>query len=163
MGVLQHTPDVEKAINSLVPLIKQGGSICTDYYWKRFRTMFNAKYLFRPLTKRIEKEKLFKFLKNNIEKLLFLSNILGTIPLFGKGLKRIIPVANYTNVFPLNERQILEWALLDTFDMLAPVYDNPQSAKDVKKFLKDSGLVDIEVLHASHLVGRAKKPIGENI
>ena len=163
LGVLQHTPNVEKAFKSLVPLIKPGGSICTDYYWKRFRTLLHSKYLFRPITKRIEKEKLFEFLKNNISRLLLFSNILGSVPIIGKGLKRIVPVANYTNIFPLNEQQILEWALLDTFDMLAPTYDNTQSARTVKRFLKDTGLVDIEVLHSSHLVGRATKPTGENI
>ena len=47
---------------------------------------------------------------------------------------------------------------LDTFDMMSLTYDNPQSAKTVKHFFKNSGLIDIEVLHASHLVGRGRNP-----
>lgn len=37
-----------------------------------------------------------------------------------------LPIASYSGVYPFNERQLTEWALLDTFGMLAPRYDKPQ-------------------------------------
>ena len=84
--------------------------------------------------------------------------MLGCVPLVGRGLKRIVPVADYTGRFPLSDQQLKEWALLDTFDMLAPTYDNPQSAATVREWFEQAGLVEIEVGHWSHLVGRGIKP-----
>jgi len=157
LGVLQHTPDVAKAFFALPPMVREGGHLCTDFYWKRLRTMLNAKYLFRPFTKRMNQAKLFTFLQRYISALLTLSQALGNVPFIGRGLKRIVPVADYTGRYPLSDHQLKEWALLDTFDMLAPTYDNPQSAQTVQRWFEEAGLLDIEVGHWGHLVGRAKK------
>ncbi len=158
LGVLQHTPDVAKAFAALPPMVRGGGHLCTDFYWKRFRTMLHAKYLLRPLTKRVDQPKLFQFLQLWVPTLLAVSQALGRVPLVGLGLKRIVPVADYTGRFPLSDQQLKEWALLDTFDMLAPTYDNPQSAATVQEWFELAGLVEIEVGHWSHLVGRGIKP-----
>ena len=159
LGVLQHTPNVKHAFKCLLPFLKPKGHICVDFYWKRFRTLMHSKYIFRPITKNIPKKNLFKFLEKNITKLLAVSTMLGKIPFFGIALKRIIPVANYVDVFPLSKKQHVEWALLDTFDMLSPTYDKPQSIKSVKHFFDSANLINIEIFHASHLVGRAQKKI----
>jgi len=42
--------------------------------------------------------------------------------------------------------------------MLAPTYDNPQSAETIRRWYVQSGLVEIEVGHWSLLVGRGIKP-----
>ncbi len=157
-GVLQHTPDVAKAFATLPPMVKGGGHLCTDFYWKRFRTMLHAKYLFRPLTKRMDQPKLFQLLQRWVPTLLAVSQTLGRVPLIGEALKRIVPVADYTGRFSLSDQQLKEWALLDTFDMLAPTYDNPQSAATVSELFQQAGLTEIEVGHWSHLVGRGTKP-----
>lgn len=157
LGVLQHTPDVATAFAALPPMVRKGGGLCTDFYWKRFRTMLHAKYLFRPLTKRINQEKLFNILQSLVPLLLMISQILGRVPIIGQGLKRIVPVADYTGRFPLNDRQLKEWALLDTFDMLAPTYDNPQEASTIRYWFEQAGLVQVEVGHWAHLVGRGFK------
>ena len=71
-------------------------------------------------------------------------------------LKRIIPVSNYKGVYPLTREQLKEWALLDTFDMLAPEYDSPQTTTSVKNWFEQSNLTEIEIFHGGHLVGRGK-------
>lgn len=159
LGVLQHTPDVAKAFAALPPMVRGGGGLCADFYWNRFRTMMHAKYLFRPFTKRIPQPKLFVLLEHWVPKLLALSQLLARVPLIGRVLKRIVPVADYTDRYPLSEKQLNEWALLDTFDMLAPTYDNPQSATTVRRWFDEAGLVDVEVAHLGHLVGRGVKPL----
>jgi SAM-dependent methyltransferase len=158
LGVLQHTPNVGKAFAALPTMVAAGGRLCTDYYWRRIRTMLHAKYLFRPLTKRMDQKALFKLLQRWVPTLLSFSQVLGRVPLVGRALKRIVPVADYTGRFPLTDQQLKEWALLDTFDMLAPTYDNPQSAATVRHWFESAGMVDIEVGHWSHLVGRGIKP-----
>lgn len=140
-------------------MVRPGGALCTDYYWKRFRTLMHAKYLFRPITRHVSQAKLFAFLERQVPAMLATSRALGRAPLIGRALKRIVPVADYTGVFPLSEQQLREWALLDTFDMLAPAYDNPQTVATVRQWMQRAGLVDIEVLHAAHLVARGRKPM----
>lgn len=157
LGVLQHTPDVAKAFASLPPMVRGRGRLCADFYWNRFRTMMHAKYLFRPITKRMSQSKLFGLLVRWVPSLLALSQMLGRVPLIGRLLKRIVPVADYTGRYPLSEKQLREWALLDTFDMLAPSYDNPQSESTVRKFFEEARLVNIEIAHCGHLVGRGCK------
>lgn len=157
LGVLQHTPDVAKAFAALPPMVGEGGKLCADFYWKRFRTLLHAKYLFRPFTKRMAQPKLFSLLERWVPILLAVSQTLGCVPLIGQVLKRLVPVADYTGIFQLSEQQLKEWALLDTFDMLAPTYDNPQSAATVKRWFEEAKLLDIEVGHWGHLVGRGKK------
>lgn len=159
LGVLQHTPDVAAAFAALPPMVRPGGALCTDYYWRRFRTLMHAKYLFRPITRHVSQAKLFAFLERRVPAMLATSRALGRIPVIGRALKRIVPVADYTGVFPLSEQQLREWALLDTFDMLAPTYDNPQTAATVGQWMENAGLIDVEVLHAAHLVARGRKPV----
>ena len=156
IGVLQHTPNVEKAFSSLPPMVSPGGNLCVDFYWKRLQTILHAKYLFRPISKRVHQQKLFEFLQKSIPVLLPLSQKIGSIPVLGKALKRFLPIADYTGVYPLSTKQIQEWALLDTFDMLAPEYDNPQTMRSVRGWFENAKFTEIEVFHAGHLVGRGK-------
>jgi SAM-dependent methyltransferase len=157
LGVLQHTPDVERAFASIPPMLASGGRLCVDFYGRRLGTMLHAKYLFRPITKHVPQARLFKLLRSAVPVLLPVSQLLGGIPALGRYLKRLIPVADYTGVYPLNAQQLKEWALLDTFDMLAPRYDKPQPAGRVRRWLEAAGLAHVEVLWPGHLVGRGSK------
>ena len=89
--------------------------------------------------------------------LLLCSVLISKFPLIGGILKRIVPVANYYGILPLNGQQHREWALLDTFDWLSPEHDHPQTSKTIKQWMENANLRDIEVLKAGHLVSRGKK------
>jgi 2-polyprenyl-3-methyl-5-hydroxy-6-metoxy-1,4-benzoquinol methylase len=157
LGVLQHTPNVAKAFEALPPMVSHGGQLCADFYCKRVTAMLHGKYLLRPITRRIKRENLFKLLKKAVPFLLSLSQQFGQVPVAGRLLKRLVPVADYTNVYPLNKAQLREWALLDTFDMLAPEYDHPQTVRTVRRWLETSSLADTDVFLADHLVARGRK------
>ena len=88
---------------------------------------------------------------------MLVSNIFRKIPVIGKALQRLIPVANYNGIYPLNQTQIREWALLDTFDMLGPSYDTPQTEVTIKKWMDEEGFNNVESLHATLLVVRGRK------
>jgi ubiquinone/menaquinone biosynthesis C-methylase UbiE/uncharacterized protein YbaR (Trm112 family) len=157
LGVLQHTPDVAKAFAALPPMVQKGGQLCVDYYWKRFRTMLHSKYLVRPFTKRMAQPKLFSLLKRWVPRMLFASQTLGHVPLLGQVLKRVVPVADYTDDYALTKQQLEEWALLDTFDMLAPQYDSPQTAKTARQWFEEVNFINVEVGHWAHLGARGTK------
>lgn len=157
LGVLQHTPDVAKAFAALTIVVGEGGKLCTDFYWKRLRTLLHSKYLFRPITKRLSQHTLFSFLEKAVPSLLKASQLLGSVPVVGVVLKRFIPVADYTGIYPLGKYQLIEWALLDTFDMLSPQYDRSQSATTIRNWMASAGLQQIEVFQANLLVVRGVK------
>ena len=158
LGVLQHTPDVERSFASLPPLVAPGGRLCVDYYWRRARTMLHTKYVLRPFTRRLPREKLFAFLEKAVPVLLPISQALGRVPVLSRVLKRAVPIVDYTGIYDLDDRQLREWALLDTFDMLSPRYDNPQTARTVRRWFERAGFVDVAVFHEGHLVARGRKP-----
>ena len=89
--------------------------------------------------------------------MLRMSIFLSKIPLVGVILKRLLPVANYNKIYELSEQQLQEWALLDTFDMLSPKYDNPQTKKKMLKYMKESGISNIEIFKSTLLVARGVK------
>ena len=157
LGVLQHTPDVAKAFAALPPMVQKGGQLCVDYYWKRFRTMLHSKYLVRPFTKRMAQPKLFSLLQRWVPRMLYASQTLGRVPLFGKVLRRVVPVADYTDDYALTKQQLEEWALLDTFDMLAPQYDSPQTAKTARQWFEEVNFINVQVGHWAHLGARGTK------
>lgn len=156
LGVLQHTPDVAKSFAALPPMLSAGGSLATDFYFKYWRTPITPKYWLRPFTKRMPQDKLFEALEKLTPPLLRFSRLVSRVPLLGPGLRRMVPVANYEDEIPLNDKQLEEWALMDTFDWLAPAYDNPQTARTVRRWAEQAGLIDIVVERPGHLVCRGK-------
>jgi SAM-dependent methyltransferase len=154
LGVLQHTPNVDRAFAALPPMVN--GRLCVDVYEKTWKRKLLPRHWLHPITKTWPKEKLLSLLSFYVPKLLVISRLLGSIPLLGNWLKRLVPVANYYGMLPLSEQQHLEWSLLDTFDWLSPEFDNPQTATTVKKWFIKADMEEIEVLRAGHLVGRGK-------
>lgn len=157
LGVLQHTPDVKAAFMALTPMLVEGGEIAVDLYLLNWSRLFHPKNFLRPFTTRISAEKLFPLVEQTVPILLPISRLVGGIPGFGRYLKRLIPVANYHGVYPLSDAQLLEWAILDTYDWLGPQYDQPQTAATLRQWMKEAELSEIEVFKAHHLTGRGRK------
>jgi SAM-dependent methyltransferase len=144
LGVIQHTPDPLSAVAAIAATVKPGGKLALTIYEKRRFTRLNGKYLLRPITRRVP-PRLLLFLLNLSLPLLFpLTEVLFRVPLLGRVFRFVIPVANYVDVRDLTLQQRYRWALMDTFDMLGPRYDSPQTQADVSELLSRSGFVDIE-------------------
>lgn len=157
LGVLQHTPDPKAAFMSLVRHLAPAGRICVDLYERKFPSTALPKYWLRPITKRMPKGALFKSIEVLLPALLALSAGAKSIPLAGRALSKLVPVADYSGLYPLTARQRKEWALLDTFDWLSPTFDYPQSAAELALWFTEAGLVQREVVTSGHLVGRGRK------
>jgi SAM-dependent methyltransferase len=156
-GVLQHTPDVEKSFLALPAVLKTGGAIVVDVYPKLWTDALWPKYWLRHLTKRVNPATLFGRVRTAVRWFWPLSVAVGRVPLVGRKLRHLIPIVNYEGIYPLSPQQLRDWAVLDTFDMLAPAYDQPQSAATLESWMRKSGLADIEVFRSGFLVGRARK------
>ncbi|HEV7425816.1 MAG TPA: methyltransferase domain-containing protein [Thermoanaerobaculia bacterium] len=156
-GVLQHTPDPHAAVLALADPLKTGGKLALDFYPRLLANLLWPKYWLRPLTRRMNQERLFRVVQRLVNLLLPVSKALAAVPLFGRRLRYLLPIITYYGVFSLTDQQHREWAVLDTFDMLAPAHDHPQTSATVRRWLTEAGLREIETPPQRPVVGRAVK------
>jgi hypothetical protein len=141
VSVYYSTPDPKLSFLKLVEFIQPGGQIAVDVYLKNWKSLFVTKYWVRPITKRMDKEKLLKFVQWYVPKWFPLSTNLLKVPYVGKFLAQIIPILNYSDHFPeLSKKELVDWAILDTFDMLSPAYDKPQTLKTLRQWAVTTNL-----------------------
>lgn len=147
-GVLQHTPDPAEAFRQLHKMVRPGGRIAVDIYQKdRKIRSWKAKYLWRPLTVRMDHDRLMRILEWFIPKWLPFDTVIKRIPLFGRYLGSIIPCMNYMWL-DISPEERVRWSIMNTFDALAPTYDTPVRTEDVRRWFLDCGYSEFEV-HAS--------------
>lgn len=157
-GVLQHTPDVRAAFMALREPLRPGGRLAVDLYPMVRTNILWPKYWLRPLTRRMPAHRLLASVERLMRVLFPISLYLGRVPLVGRKLRYAIPVANYDGQLPLSRAQLEEWAILDTFDMLSPRYDQPQTPATVRNWFEQAGLERIEVFRDGLVVGRGVQP-----
>jgi len=144
-GVLQHTPDPERAFGALVDQVRPGGLIAADVYNHReYVDRWSAKRAWRPLTRRLPRSWLRRIVEWYIPRWLPVDNRLRTVPRIGRFLVAVVPCWNPRGLYDLTYDEELAWTVLDTFDALAPRYDYPQSVADVEGWCARAGLVDVD-------------------
>ena len=143
---MQHTPDPKAAGQSLADVVEDEGRIAVTIYERRWSTMLYSKYWVRPVTRRIKAEWLLNLIKIIMPVAFILSEVLFRIPVLKRIFQFILPVANYVDSKELSMRQRYQWAVLDTFDMLEPAYDNPQRYADVVEIMKERNIGEIQRL-----------------
>lgn len=156
LGVLQHTPDPARAFASLARRVRPGGQLVVDVYARRPRSLLSWKYLLRPLTTRLATGRLYRLIETVVPRLLPLAGLLRRRA--GRAGARLLPIADYSHL-DLPGDLNREWAILDTFDMYAPVHDRPQSIRTVRRWFAAAGFVDVAVHYGPNgVVGRGTRP-----
>jgi ubiquinone/menaquinone biosynthesis C-methylase UbiE len=141
-GVLQHTPDFKRSLQSLIAKAKPGGEVIVDFYpINGWWTKVNAKYMLRPWTKKMSHEKLLGKIERNANRLIKWYSFFDKIGL-GKIVNRFLPVCDIKGTLPhnLKKEELREWVILDTFDMFSPEHDHPQRISTVKKWMEEAGV-----------------------
>lgn len=146
IGVIQHTPDPNRSMRSLPRVLKPSGRIAITAYERRRWTLLNAKYLVRPVTRRLNKRFLFTTIQGIMPLLFPVSELTFRIPYLKKVFMHAIPVANYVDNPELKLRQRYRWAVMDTFDMLSPEYDQPQTQENATLALREEGIKNVRRL-----------------
>lgn len=146
LGVLQHTPDFEKSIKALIEMAKPGAEVMVDFYGiNGWWTKLQAKYLFRPFTKKMNHQKLLATIHHNIDWMIKASMFFSKIGL-GKLINRFLPICDIAGTMPKNlpYKKLRELCVLDTFDMFSPEYDNPQTIATVENWFKKYGMENVK-------------------
>lgn len=159
IGVIQHTPDPTKSFQCLDSRVKNGGSLVIDAYpilpwWKH---IFLTKYWVLPITKRVNPEVLYRFCERWVDLLWgitgFFQRLTGR-----RFMSWMLLVADYRGVYPLPDQMQKEWSVLDTFDMLSPKYDFPQTLASVRRWYQDAGYSEVEVFKGFNgITGRGRR------
>ena len=152
-GVLQHTPEPERAYEEIWKRVKPGGKISIDYYLKtpKLEPWSNPKYFWRPRALKMKPEKLLAFIRAYIPWWLPIDTFIKRIPKIGNtlGTLTMIPCWNYYYL-PLSKEQKREWAIMDTFDALGAYYDYPKTLEEVRRMVSLPGACDIDVFYGSN-------------
>jgi len=161
---LQHTPRVRDAFMSLPPFLKPRGELVSDVYKKTALSFFSTKYYVRPITKRMDPDRLYKLIRSYTDFMWPLCSVTRKIPKIGSTINWLLLVADSSRCTcskwhsNLSEDMLKEWAYLSTFDLLSPKYDQPQRIKTVQKWFKDAGLIDVEIAYGYNgIEGRGRR------
>lgn len=160
IGVLQHTPDVKRSFMSIPPMLAPGGSMVVDVYKKPKPHLrwFYTKYWVRPLVRGLDPATLYRGVERYITFMWPLARLIRRLP-FGVQLNWWLLIADYGKRYELDDTQLLRWAILDTFDMLAPAYDLPQTLETFRSWFVEAGLENIDVHYGYNgIEGRATTP-----
>lgn len=157
LGVLQHTPDPAAAFQQLTKPVRPGGDLVVDVYPARMRSLISWKYILRPVTKRVDKRRLYQIVAAATPPLVPLSTWLYRLG--GRFGARLLPIVQYAHLglSPIVNR---EWAILDTFDMYSPAHDHPQTLKTVRRWYKEAGFIDVTVAYGPNgVIARGRRPV----
>jgi 2-polyprenyl-3-methyl-5-hydroxy-6-metoxy-1,4-benzoquinol methylase len=165
IGVIQHTPDPEKAMAALCSHVKPGGLLIIDHYTYGY-PVTPVRRVLRSILLKTSKSFSMKFCQ-------VLTHVLWPIHI-GLWKMRGIPAANrlrsifltlsplvdYQDAYPqLSPKMMHEWAMLDTHDTLTDVYKHLRSVEEIETHLLNSGMTDIIARYAGNGVeAMAKKP-----
>jgi len=150
LGVLQHTPDVERAFKSLPSVLKPGGRLAIDLYLQmtgvlswilRNTSTWN---IIRPMTCRMNPDRLYAFCDRHIERLWGLALRINR-KRWGPFVLRRFMVPPYIGEYDLPDDLLKQWMKLDLFDCLAARYISPQTLATVRRWFEECDLDNIEV------------------
>jgi SAM-dependent methyltransferase len=151
IGVLQHTPDPLAAVRALPTVVRPGGQVAMTIYERNRWTRLHPKYLLRRFTTRMKPPRLLRLVELVMPVLFPLTDVLFRVPRAGRVFQLAIPVANYVELAELPRGARYRWAVMDTFDMLAPAYDQPQTEVAVTRALREAGVSTVRRTPASGL------------
>jgi SAM-dependent methyltransferase len=138
IGVIQHTPNPTAGIAAVVRCVKAGGKFAFAIYARKRWTKLNAKYLVRPITRRLPSDVLLRGIQAAMPVMFPVLDRVFRIPGLGRVAQFTIPFAVYVDDRGFTREQRFREAVLDTFDMLSPRYDSPMTWQEVDRALRST-------------------------
>jgi SAM-dependent methyltransferase len=134
--VLQHTPRPAETLEAILSRVKDDGAVFVHSYAQRFIQMFRWKYFLRPVTRRLDPERLYNFIQWYSSPAFKLTSLLNRNILTRYVAWVCVPFLNYRHQQAFKNKSdefVLEFGIHDTFDALSPKYDRPLRASCLKK------------------------------
>ena len=134
---------------------KKKGKISVDHYIKL--PYPTTKSIWRPITKSINPNVLFKIIKFYIPYYFPFDTLIKRKlpPIISKIIRPFFPIPcfNYTDEkdIPQNKEKLVEWAIMDTFDALGAKFDKPLNKHELENIAKEVGLNTFEVIKSGQV------------
>ena len=157
LGVVQHTPDPERTIAALYDHVKPGGTLVFDHYSRRLQWWLSTAPAFRAVLRRLPPERGLAATDALVRLLLPLHRRargrLATL------VRRVSPVQAYYGKLPLPDDAQVEWALLDTHDVLTDWFKHFRTREQIEATLRRLGVVDVWCIEAGNgIEARGRRP-----
>jgi len=162
LGVIQHTPSPEAAIEALYAQAKPGGWLVVDHYTASlaYYTKVTA-LLLRPWLKRLSPQRGMAVTDMLSRAFFPLHRAVKRSRLLQMALSRVSPLLTYFHAHPeLDDRFQFEWARLDTHDCLTDYYKHFRTATEITRILRSLGATEIWVSEGGNgIEARCRKPM----
>jgi 2-polyprenyl-3-methyl-5-hydroxy-6-metoxy-1,4-benzoquinol methylase len=162
VGVIQHTENPERTIETLCSHVRPAGLLVFDHYTHGYPVTPSRRFLRSLLIRVRNKTRVLRFCKTMVGALWPIHRLLWRyhLPHVRNTFLKISPVVDYHAAYPQLSSDILfAWAMLDTHDTLTDYYKHLRSREEIEACLRKCGMTDIETVYAGNGVeARARKP-----
>jgi len=166
VGVLQATPDPERAIAALAAQLKPGGLLVIDHYGLDYalpqaRAILRTMLLALPDSWSVPLVRLVVNTLWPIHRLLWRLRGVPGVNRLRERFMKLSPVMDYSTIYPqLPPRILHEWAILDTHDNTTDTFKHLRAPEDTQRTFQSLGLQDIVVYRGGNGVeARAVRPL----
>lgn len=165
LGVLQHCPSPQAALDALLTALRPGGRLSVDVYEQNWKVYATPRFWLRMMLRRLHPQRTYRWIEGAVPRLLPLKTWLKRRVPAGRFLAAMVPVVSYEDslyegVGALPPEQMLEWTILDTFDALTPWHEHRLSRTAVEGWLARARLTDTSVdTLDGFVVARGVKPV----
>jgi SAM-dependent methyltransferase len=146
LGVLQHTPDPLRGVVALAKFVRAGGRLSTWIYERRKIDVVHPKYVLRRLTHALSNATKLSLAKLLVTVFFPAGWLLSRFGGVCRKISFFLPYAARHHERPGNLYQQWLYSVLDTYDWLGPLYDQPQTEIEVSTAMKTVGMVNIRRL-----------------
>jgi SAM-dependent methyltransferase len=133
--VIQHTPDPLGVLEHILQFVKPDGAAFVHSYARSPMQLLRWKYWLRPFTRRMDSESLYHAIER-WSPLMYRITSFTNRTRWGRRFAHVfIPFFNYRHLPQfrgMSDDAIREYGVHDTFDALAPAYDSPLSARQMR-------------------------------
>lgn len=146
LGVIQHTPDPRRAFLALPPQARAGGYVAVDLYRKFPWWLQNDDHqILGASADQPDGRSALVSVGGSLCAVHVAAGLCAEPVAAGASVELAAAHRRLPGQAPLREADLKQWAILDTYDMLAPAYDFPQTFESAEAWFREAGLKDIEV------------------
>ena len=163
LGVLQHTPDPLASLADLVPLLKPGGRLATWIYEKPpelLRRALPRTYL-RAITSHWASNRKLVLARVLTGIGFPVGWALSWFGRFGERVSYFLPYAARHHLARGEFKRQWRYCVMDTFDWYGPLYENPQTERDIVTAMVMSGLAKVVRRNARGMAITGERPVVE--
>ena len=150
--VLQHTPSPSTTLNSILRHLKPGGAAFVHSYSCEALQLLRWKYALRPITRRMNSERLYRMVESYAPALYRLTSAMDGTALGRLASWTFVPFLNYRRkpkFASWSAEALIEYGVHDTFDALSPRYDRPMPRWRMKQIARRHLRRPFEVVNMS--------------